>query len=253
MFDWLVETFTAYPYLGVAAVFFIVGIGAPLPEEIVLIAAGYVCFKNWAQLPPMMLTSAATILAGDLLPFFLGRTFGSRLLRLRPMRVLINRRRLARFDQWFRRRGDLVIFFSRFVTGLRVVAYFTAGTMRMTYRRFITLDLLGIAVVVPVFVWVGYHFGAYIDDAIVRVQRVERGIVLGTLAGIAVVILLYWLRRRRRAAPLAGPQETFVEATIAPPQPAVPDAGAAPPSHAAAPESPRAAAESPGAAVPERE
>ena len=36
MFDWLVETFTAHPYLAAAVVFLICGMGFPLPEELVL-------------------------------------------------------------------------------------------------------------------------------------------------------------------------------------------------------------------------
>ena len=214
MFDWLVETFTSYPYLGVAVVFLICGLGFPLPEELVLIAAGYVCFKNLAELPPMMAASAAAILAGDVLPFFLGRTFGARLLRLRPLRVFINKRRLAKFDRWFRRRGDLVIFFARFITGLRLVAYFTAGTMRMPYRRFIMLDLIGIAVVVPLLIWLGYSGGNVIDDAIAGVQRVERGILIAVGAGALLVGLWYWLRQRRQRQRSPAPSETFVGPSI---------------------------------------
>src|SRR5690606_14691517 len=115
MFDWLVETFTQYPYLGTAVVFLACGLGLPLPEELVLVAAGYVCFKGFADPVWMMAACAESILAGDAVPYLLGRLFGPRLLRLRPLRILVNRRRLAKLDLWFRRRGDLAVFFARFV------------------------------------------------------------------------------------------------------------------------------------------
>ena len=215
MFDWLVETFNDNPYLGVAAVFLICGLGFPLPEEIVLISAGYVCFKGLAELPYMVLTSVAAILVGDLVPFFLGRTFGSRLLRIRSLRMLVTKRRLAMLDRWFRKRGDLVIFFARFVTGLRIVAYFTAGTMKMPYLRFMTLDLIGIGLVVPVLVWVGARFGNIIDDAIEKVLQVERGLLIAAITGGLILVGWYWLRRRRRQL-VAGPSETFVGPSIDP-------------------------------------
>ncbi|MEM7200816.1 MAG: DedA family protein [Planctomycetota bacterium] len=223
MFEWLVETFTMYPYWGVAAVFFLCSVGFPLPEEIVLVSAGYVCFKDLAELVPMMLACSAAILTGDLLPFWLGRTFGSRLLRVRALRVLVNRRRLSQFDTWFRRRGDLVIFFARFVTGLRVVAYFTAGVMRMSYPRFIVLDLLGICLVVPIFTYVGYRFGSIIDDAILRVQQVERGILIAVAIAAGLVLLFYWLRRHGRGQ-TATPKGTYVGPSI-PRTDAAPDQG----------------------------
>ena len=210
MVDWLLEFFTSYPYLGVTAIFLLCGLGFPLPEEIVLFTAGYVCFKGFADLPWMMLTCAGAILAGDLVPFFLGRTFGTRLLRLRPLRVFVTTSRLATFDRWFRRRGDLVIFIARFVTGLRIVAYFAAGTMKMTYRRFIILDLLGIGVVVPAVVFFGKSAGTYVDSAIDWLQAAERWILIGIIVAAVLTSLIIWLRKRRKNQASEGPSEAYV-------------------------------------------
>lgn len=226
MFDSLVETFTSNPYLGVAIVFLICGLGFPLPEEIVLVAAGYVCFKGYADLPTMVATAAAAILAGDLIPFVAGRTFGSRLLRVWPFRALVTSERLAVFDRWFRRRGDLVIFFARFVPGLRIVAYFTAGTMRMRWARFVLLDGMGIAVGVPAFTWVGARFGHVIDEAVARVRQIEHGLGILAAAGVAAVLVWWFVRRRRRRRRLLeGPSEAFVGPSAQPAPPAPPAPG----------------------------
>ena len=123
MFDQVALWLEQYPYLGAAILFLLCGMGLPLPEEIVLLAGGYVCAK-WpdnATLWVMMLWCGGAILVGDLIPFVLGRTFGTRLLRVRWMRMLVTKRRLAMFDRWFRRRGDMVILIARFIAGLRVV------------------------------------------------------------------------------------------------------------------------------------
>ena len=45
MFDSIVQTIADYPYLGVVLFFLICGLGFPLPEELVLIAGGYICAK----------------------------------------------------------------------------------------------------------------------------------------------------------------------------------------------------------------
>ncbi|MEZ5963236.1 MAG: VTT domain-containing protein [Planctomycetota bacterium] len=215
MFDWLLQTLAEYPYLGAMFVFLLCGLGLPLPEEIVLVSAGYACFKDFAHVGWMIAACASAILAGDALPFVLGRLFGPRLLRLRPLRLVVNRRRLAKLDVWFRRRGDLAVFFARFVPGLRVVAYFTAGTLRMRGLRFLVLDLAGIALVCPPLIWVGYHFGDVIDDAILRVRQVERGILWTVVLSVVVVLLVWTLRQRRRQRDLArGPAETYVAPSV---------------------------------------
>lgn len=213
MFDSLVQTIADYPYLGVALVFFICGIGFPLPEELVLIAGGYVCatFPEKASLHWMMLWCAGAIMTFDLVPFVLGRVFGARILRIRWMRLVVTRKRLADFDRWFRRRGDLVIFFARFLAGIRVIAFFTAGVMKMRWRRFLLLDGLGIVIIVPLMVWIGHRGASVIDSVIAKVRQVERGLLMSSL-GVGLLLGLWWLWRRhkrRSAAPI--PTETFVE------------------------------------------
>jgi len=137
--------------------------------------------------------------------------FGPRLLRLRWMRYLVTKKRLASFDRWFRRRGDAVILIARFLAALRMVAFFTAGTMKMRWRRFLLLDGLGILLMVPLLVWLGLRSAGFIDEMIATVTRVERGILWGTIGGSAVLVLWFWLWRRRRSRRLARPAEAFVQ------------------------------------------
>ncbi len=234
MFEQIVAAIVANPYLAVAVLFVLCGLGLPLPEEIGLLAAGYVCakFPDHAQLPWMMLWCAGAILVGDVVPFLLGRVFGVRLLRLRWLRYVVTKQRLASFDRWFRRRGDLVILIARFIPGIRVVAFFTAGTMKMSWPRFLCLDGLGIAMSVPLLTWLGYHSVGVIESVVDTVQRVERGILWTALAGLAVLGVWLWLwRRRRRLSRQQRPTETFVQ-----PQRPVREAGTTPaPDQAAAP------------------
>jgi membrane protein DedA with SNARE-associated domain len=214
MFDSILAAVAEYPYVGFAVVFLLCGVGLPLPEEIGLLAAGYVCATNADRvtLHWMMVWCGGAILAGDLIPYVLGRVFGVRLLRLRWLRYLVTKQRLAKFDRWFRRRGDAVIFIARFLAGLRVVAFFTAGTMKMPWIRFLVLDGLGILVLVPVLTLVGFHSAEFIQRVIEIVQKVERGILWTSVAGGIALGAWVWLWRRRRQRRVDRlPGETFVE------------------------------------------
>ncbi|MFO1053422.1 MAG: DedA family protein [Planctomycetota bacterium] len=212
MFDWLVETFSTHAYAGCALLFLLCGLGLPLPEEVVLLFAGFVCFEKLADRETMMIVCCSAILVGDILPFVAGRHYGPKLLRIRVLRILITPERLARFDMWFRRRGELVVFFSRFVAGIRMVSFFTAGTMRMSWTKFLALDLAGILMVGPLLIWVGDHYGETIRHAVEQARRVERSLLFVTI-GVAVGIGGWYLLRRRRRQQLlvGGPAETFVE------------------------------------------
>ena len=215
--EWLTELFASdpsYSYLIVAVLFVLCGLGLPLPEEIVLVTAGYICYQGHAVYWIMTSVCAGAILLGDIIPFALGTMFGPRLLRLRWLRLVVNRQRLAMFDRWFRRRGDMVILIARFIPGLRVVAFFTGGTMRMKWARFLILDLCGIALVAPAFVFIGWHFGDTIDEALAWVKQVEDSILILAGLGAGIFGVWYWLRLRvKRRRLVAGPRETFVEPT----------------------------------------
>lgn len=214
MFEQIVNAITANPYLTVAVLFVLCGAGLPLPEEIVMLAGGYVCAKypEHAQLPWMMVWCAGGILVGDVLPYLLGRVFGVRLLRLRWMRYMVTKQRLASFDRWFRRRGDWVILIARFIPGLRVVAFFTAGTMKMAWQRFLCLDGLGIVLMVPLLTWLGFHSVGVIEQAIATVKKVETGILWACAGGAVLAGAWLWLRRRRRnLARQSRPKEAFVQ------------------------------------------
>ena len=220
----IIQTITEYPYIGAAAVFLLCGLGLPIPEEVVLLAAGFVCFKfpDKAQLFPMMGWCAAAIVAGDSIPFLLGKIFGVRLLRLRWLRYFITKRRLAMFDHWFRRRGDLVIVISRFMPGLRVVAFFTAGAMKMRWTRFLLLDGVGIVLIVPLLTLLGFHSATVIEEAFTTVQSVERGLLWGIIiAALFLAGWLWWRRARRSRQSGRDLKETFV-------QPRTPVDGSAP-------------------------
>lgn len=219
MFEALIAAIEQHPYLGIGIVFVLCGMGFPLPEELVLLAGGYICHDSpeKARLPWMMLWSGVAILCGDLIPFVLGRVFGTRLLRIRWLRLVVTRQRLAKFDRWFRRRGDLVIFVARFLAGIRMVAFFTAGTMKMPWLRFLALDLAGILVIVPVLVYIGWSSGEVIDNVLAWIRKVERGILFATIGGVLVVGVWFWLSRRRRLQRQPhAPTEAFVEPRVPP-------------------------------------
>lgn len=238
MFDQLVQAITDYPYIGVAAVFLLCGIGLPLPEEIVLLAAGYACakFPEHAELLPMMAWCASAILVGDMIPFTLGRTFGVRLLRVRWMRYIVTKRRLAMFDRWFRLRGDMVIVISRFLAGLRIVAFFTAGAMKMRWSRFLLLDGLGILLMVPLLTWLGFTSAGFIEEVIQIVEKVEAWLLIGSLSGgLGLGIWFWWWRRRRQQQQRSEMKEAFVQPQKPVLAPAKPDEPILPDSHSADP------------------
>lgn len=154
----------------------------------------------------------SSILISDSIPFTLGKLFGPRLLRLRLMRSYMHQERLAAFDAWFQDHGSKTILISRFLPGIRVPAFFTAGCMGVSFARFLFLNGLGAIFSSGLFILLGNRFSNRIDQVVDWVQRTERGLLI-VVGSAGAVFLGWWIWKIRRRRKLLGAdvRETFVE------------------------------------------
>jgi membrane-associated protein len=134
------------------------------------------------------------VIAGDVFLYAFGHRVGHgavthpRLARRFPPERLARARRF--FDRW----GTAAIVVARFVLGVRAAVYFTAGTLRMPFARFLAVDALASLVHVPALVLLGRWAGAHFDRVSARVASVKL-VALGVV--IAAAIAAFVLERRR--------------------------------------------------------
>ncbi len=194
-------------YATVFAILLACGLGVPLPEDISLILGGYLAHQGQANLPVMMCVGFLGILAGDSLIYLAGRRLGSKVGTGQGSgffaRVVTAEKR-AKVEQMFARHGRKVVMIARFMPGVRAVTYFTAGSVRMSYWRFILWDGLAALLSAPLFVFAGFYFGDKLDLLIDKMKEGQM-MVFGTLAvGVAAWFLLRRVRRQREAAAAAA-------------------------------------------------
>jgi membrane protein DedA with SNARE-associated domain len=196
----LVTIFAHNGYLAVFAALLLCGAGIPIPEDITLVAGGVIAGLGYANVHVMAVVTMAGVLIGDVGMFLLGKHFGEHMLKWRPIALLMPPRRYAKMQDKFERYGNRLMFFARFLPGMRTAVYITAGaTRRVTFTRFFLLDGLAALISVPFWVYLGY-FGANRREWLVMwIRRGQSS--LWVLAGLLVVVLLigWWWRRHRRA------------------------------------------------------
>jgi membrane protein DedA with SNARE-associated domain len=190
-----------FAYAMVFGVLVACGLGVPLPEDISLILGGFLAHKGAASLPVMMFVGFAGILVGDSLIFLAGRRLGGKLGRNAGasggfFARIVTAEKRARVEGLFAKHGEKIVCIARFMPGVRAVTYFTAGSVGMSYWRFIFWDGLAALLSAPVFVWLGYRFGGQLDSFIARFHEFQY-VVLGVLA---VGGLGYFLWRRKKLA-----------------------------------------------------
>ncbi len=193
VFGFLSTLFLEYSYVAVFGVLLLCGLGLPLPEEVTLIAAGVVVYEGRAELIPMMVVTVVGILVGDSLLFYFGRRFGPTVLQRKWIARLLHVERMNKVRREFDRHGNKAVFFARFFAGIRGLVYFTAGTLGMRYRTLLLLDLLGALLSAPISVWLGFRFGAQIEQLLLHVKQLDRVLLV-----VLVLIVLYFVFRRPR-------------------------------------------------------
>ncbi len=193
----LTDLLATWGYLGIFVCVFVGNLGVPVPEETVLIAAGFLAGRELMGVETVYMVAVASAVTGDCCGFLIGRTGGQALLERLALRFEFLRRRLDRLRVFFDQHGSKAVFMARFITGARFMAGPMAGAAGMPFFRFLGWNLAGAIVWCALMVTIGYMVGDEIWRAVDFVQSGSRWI--GAALLIAVVGYLIWWRMHQPA------------------------------------------------------
>lgn len=194
--DYVEALFGRFHYLAPFTVLFLCGLGLPLPEEVALIGSGILLHQEKVQFLPITIVCSAAILLGDSVPYWIGRHWGLAALKGKWVAKILHPERFAKLERRFAEHGNWVVFSCRFMPGLRIPAYFVAGTLGMSYIRFLVLDSLGVLVSVPISIWFGKIFGGSIELLRGKMKDLHLILAFAVVATLIVVVWRTWKRRR---------------------------------------------------------
>lgn len=192
-------------YTMVFGVLIACGLGLPLPEDVALVTGGYLSFVGAANLWIMFLFAFAGILGGDLIVYAAGRRYGMEVAHTRWLRHYLTDAKRHRMEGYFDRYGQSLVMVARFLPGLRVVTYFSAGASEMGAGRFLLYDGLAACLSAPIWIFIGRRLGVHIQTAVRWVTQAHE--VLMIVAGLGgLVALLFVLRRNGASAAAKAPK-----------------------------------------------
>ncbi len=192
--QWLAE----WGYLGIFICVFVGNLGVPVPEETVMLTAGFLAGRELLDLRfvyPVVILSAVT---GDCCGFVIGRTAGQRVLLRLANRFQFLRTRYNRLQIFFQTHGNKAVFMARFVTGARFMAGPMAGAFGMPFFQFLGWNVLGAIVWCSLVVTVGYLLGDELYRALQMTHQASRWIGIAIIL-LTIVGLVYWWRERHQA------------------------------------------------------
>lgn len=194
-------------YLAIFLAVILGNMGIPVPEEAILLLAGYLVWEGELWLPAVLFIGILSAAAGDNLGYWLGRRFGQALIKRYREWLFLTAEKFESMQQFVVRYGPMGVFCARFLPGLRFLAGPLAGTAGLPFLPFFVANILGAALYVPVAVGaglaIGYGFGAYVEKLEHIIGKVEYVVLMAALTG-TVVIVFWRALRTRRAWPRRG-------------------------------------------------
>jgi membrane protein DedA with SNARE-associated domain len=169
-------------------------IGLVVPGETTMLLGGAVAGQGAVDLYLLMAIAWFAAWLGDTTSFFLGRRLGREFVLKHGSRVGITEERFGKVEDYFDRHGGKTIFIGRWISLIRALAPFIAGSSGMGYRAFVPYSILGTGLWATLHILVGYFFSRSIETA---GHYAARGaFLLATLIAIVIgtVYLVRWLR-----------------------------------------------------------
>jgi membrane protein DedA with SNARE-associated domain len=185
-------------YLAITVFLILTGSGLPLPEELFIIAAGWLAAKG--TLDPWLALGCCVFgaIVGDVIMYWIGYHFGRGVLRDRRWWArFITPQREARIETLFHKHGLKVFFVVRFLVFLRSPLYLTAGILQVSFRKFVLIDLVCATAVVGTFFGLTYFLGKNYAELF---KTFEVWLTVAAVIAAAGVAFFLWRRHRRKLA-----------------------------------------------------
>lgn len=187
-------------YLAVFMFLILCGAGIPIPEDTILIAAGYLAHSGVVRISVVLFVCYIGVIGGDTILYYIGRKYGQRVINNPKFLKLIPVYKVDKIRRGFHRWHHWMIFFARFLVGFRAPTFILSGVMKIPFKKFIVLDCIGGLLSVPLFVGLGYLFAEHVDSLRRDISHIQSWVIAGIILAVAIYLVWKWLRTRKEDA-----------------------------------------------------
>lgn len=200
MQEFIIGFLNQHGYFGVGLLMAIENIFPPIPSEIILTFSGFMTTQSSMKIWGVILSATIGSLVGALLLYLIGKMVPieylkklldgkvGQSLRLRPNDI-------RKAGGWFAKRGNITVFFCRFVPIVRSLISIPAGTANMNLGMFLLLTTLGTAMWNTLLVWLGVFAGESWGK-IVSIVGVYSTFAIAVMGIVVLFFMVIFFKRR---------------------------------------------------------
>lgn len=164
----------------------------PIPSEVTMTFAGYLASVGKFNLYIVIFTGAFANLVGSWLAYWLG-FWGEKAIVLQLIKkygkfILISEHEFHKSEQWYRKYGDAITFFSRILPVIRTFISLPAGIARMNFWKFSVFTFVGSLIWSAFLTYIGFALGKNWNSLHPYYQKFEYLIVGG-----GMLLVIYYI------------------------------------------------------------
>lgn len=159
--DYMIQTYHYWTYLFLFLIIFCetgVVVFPFLPGDSLLFAIGAFAARGSFDFWTISLSLLAAAIIGDTLNYTIGKYIGPKVFDKEDSK-LFNKAHLYKAHAFYEKYGAKTIIIARFIPIVRTFAPFVAGVGKMSYREFMTYNVVGAFLWIFSFIPLGYFFG----------------------------------------------------------------------------------------------
>jgi membrane-associated protein len=162
-----------------------------LPGDSILFIAGTVVAAAGLDVHVLVLVLIAAAVLGDSVNYGVGHYIGPKAFH-KPDSRWFRQEYLRRTQAFYAKYGGITIIIGRFVPIIRTFAPFLAGVAGMSYRRFLSYNVVGGCLWIGLLVYAGYLFGniPWVKDNLSAI------VVAIVIVSLIPAITTYWRERK---------------------------------------------------------
>ncbi|MBV9484691.1 MAG: DedA family protein [Frankiaceae bacterium] len=182
-------------YLAIGAAILLGNIGIPVvPMEAAMVVGAVFAANGHLDLTAVAMVATAAAAVGSMIGYLIGDRAGHPLIVAKGARIGITHERLASAEDFYRRRGVIIVLVSRFLPFLRRWSGLVAGVSEMPFGRFAVANLLGALVWAIAWAAIGDQAGGHLDTLSRFLSG--RGVLVVGGAVVVLVVAVAVVRRR---------------------------------------------------------
>jgi membrane-associated protein len=133
------------------------------PGDSLLFTAGFLASQHQLSFAWLLIGAFIAAVIGDSIGYAFGKKVGPALF-VKENSIFFDKKHITRAQHFYEKYGRKTIILARFIPVVRTFAPIVAGIGNMTYRAFISFNIIGGFLWTWTMLWLGYGFGSIIPD-----------------------------------------------------------------------------------------